>query len=186
MATLNGKDIDTANLLNALLSDSKFTFFPFEKPKVEMKKSESTLTKNMLDDINANLNAMRKKQNIVPDVRNIIYNPPATIVTWTDGTKTVVKCDDKDSFSKEFGLAMAYMSKIFGSRCAYKRLIETAYCPQEKRAAAEAKRLENLKRLEKAKASFDEAISTSTTACADGCCESCEVTGYNSRNAFQK
>ena len=27
-----------------------------------------------------------------PEIKNVIFNDPATIVFWTDGTKTVVKC----------------------------------------------------------------------------------------------
>lgn len=50
-----------------------------------------------------------------PKVKSVIFNPPATIVYWKDGTKTVVKCHD-DSFSEEFGFAMAVIRKIYGSR----------------------------------------------------------------------
>lgn len=40
-------------------------------------------------------------------IKNVIFNPPATIVFWTDGSKTVAKCDVKDEFDPEKGLAMA-------------------------------------------------------------------------------
>lgn len=40
-------------------------------------------------------------------IKNVIFNPPATIVFWTDGSKTVVKCNAKDEFDPEKGLAMA-------------------------------------------------------------------------------
>lgn len=47
------------------------------------------------------------------DIARVIFNAPATIVFWTDGTKTVVKCHDDDKYDKEKGLAMAYMKKFY-------------------------------------------------------------------------
>ena len=40
-------------------------------------------------------------------IKNVIFAPPATIVYWSDGSKTVVKCSEKDVFDPEKGLAMA-------------------------------------------------------------------------------
>lgn len=60
--------------------------------------------------------------------KNVIFNPPATIVEWTDGTKTVVKCHD-DEFSEEFGYAMAVMRKIYGSRKDFLAQFKNAYRP---------------------------------------------------------
>lgn len=39
-------------------------------------------------------------------IKNVIFNPPATIVFWKDGTKTVVKAQG-ETFDPEKGLAMA-------------------------------------------------------------------------------
>ena len=44
-----------------------------------------------------------------------IFNPPATICYWTDGTKTVVKCQEGDPYSPEAGLALCYMKKVLGN-----------------------------------------------------------------------
>lgn len=44
----------------------------------------------------------------------VIFNNPATIVMWSDGSKTVVKCCDGDIFDPEKGLAMAVMKKVYG------------------------------------------------------------------------
>lgn len=49
-------------------------------------------------------------------IKNVIFNDPATIVYWHDGTKTVVKCQDGDEFDPEKGLAMAFCKKFFGNR----------------------------------------------------------------------
>lgn len=48
-----------------------------------------------------------------PKIKKVIYNDPATIVLWNDGTKTVVKCMEGDTFSQEMGLAMCICKKVF-------------------------------------------------------------------------
>lgn len=48
-------------------------------------------------------------------IRKVIFNDPATIVLWSDGTKTVVKCGPDDIFDKEKGLAMAIVKKMTGN-----------------------------------------------------------------------
>lgn len=48
-------------------------------------------------------------------ITNVIFNDPATIVFWSDGTKTVVKCCEDDTFDKEKGLAMAVCKKVTGN-----------------------------------------------------------------------
>lgn len=48
-------------------------------------------------------------------ITKVIFNDPATIVFWSDGTKTVVKCCEDDTFDKEKGLAMAVLKKLSGN-----------------------------------------------------------------------
>ena len=55
---------------------------------------------------------------IVPEIENVIFNEPATIVFWTDGTKTVVKANDEE-FDPEKGLVMAIAKKRFGNEGNY-------------------------------------------------------------------
>ena len=52
-------------------------------------------------------------------IKNVIWNCPATIVFWTDGTKTVVKAQGNDSFDPEKGLAMAIAKKAMGNKGNY-------------------------------------------------------------------
>lgn len=47
----------------------------------------------------------------VPTIKKVIFNPPATIVIWADGKKTVVKAH-KEPFDPEKGLAMAISNHI--------------------------------------------------------------------------
>lgn len=60
-----------------------------------------------------------KSQRLVPEIKNVIYNDPATIVFWSDGTKTVVKCSENDEFDPEKGLAMAISKKALGNQGNY-------------------------------------------------------------------
>lgn len=58
-----------------------------------------------------------KKKQKKPELtaRRVVFNPPATIVLWEDGTKTVVKCDPRDAYSPEYGYALCYMKKALGN-----------------------------------------------------------------------
>ena len=57
-------------------------------------------------------------QKAMSKIKNVIFNDPATIVFWSDGTKTVVKCGKDDTFDPEKGLAMA-ISKYFFDNAGY-------------------------------------------------------------------
>lgn len=59
------------------------------------------------------------KPNITDRIRDVIFNDPATIVKWTDGTKTVVKAQKGDTYSKEVGLAMCIVKKMCGNKGNY-------------------------------------------------------------------
>lgn len=48
-------------------------------------------------------------------IKKVIFNNPATIVFWSDGTKTVVKAGANDIFDPEKGLAMAISKKMLGN-----------------------------------------------------------------------
>lgn len=52
-------------------------------------------------------------------IQRVIFNPPATIVIWKDGSKTVVKCGKNDIFDPEKGLAMAISKRAFGDNRDY-------------------------------------------------------------------
>lgn len=52
----------------------------------------------------------------IPEIKKVIFNPPATIVMWEDGTKTVVKCRKGEEYSKEAGLAFCVMKKTYGGK----------------------------------------------------------------------
>lgn len=51
-------------------------------------------------------------------IRKVIFNDPATIILWSDGTKTVVKVEN-EPFDPEKGMAMAVSKKFFGNGYSY-------------------------------------------------------------------
>lgn len=57
-------------------------------------------------------------------IKNVIFAPPATIVYWSDGSKTVVKCSEKDVFDPEKGLAMAIAKRCGGNKDSYYKEIQ--------------------------------------------------------------
>ena len=57
-------------------------------------------------------------------IKNVIFAPPATIVYWSDGSKTVVKCSEKDVFDPEKGLAMAIAKRCGGNKGSYCKEIQ--------------------------------------------------------------
>lgn len=50
------------------------------------------------------------------EIKDVIFNDPATIVKWSDDTKTIVKCQDGDKFDPEKGLALAICKKALGNK----------------------------------------------------------------------
>ena len=52
------------------------------------------------------------------EIKKVIFNNPATIVLWSDGSKTVVKAHD-EPFDPEKGLAMAISKKFLGNKGNY-------------------------------------------------------------------
>jgi len=62
-------------------------------------------------------------ENLIP-VR-ITYSPPATICYFPDGDKVVAMCGKDDVFSKEVGVMVCIMKKLFGSYHSLSELAET-------------------------------------------------------------
>ena len=55
----------------------------------------------------------------LPEIKDVIFNEPATIILWADGTKTVVKCQEGEGYDPEKGMAMAISKKALGNKCNY-------------------------------------------------------------------
>ncbi len=48
-------------------------------------------------------------------IKRVIYNEPATVVLFDDGTKTVAKATDGDVYDCNTGLAICLAKKLLGS-----------------------------------------------------------------------
>ena len=71
---------------------------------------------------NNNYDQVNQKQ-LKLNIRKVIFNNPATIVFWLDGTKTIVKKADDEPWDPEKGLAMAIIKKYFGTNKEIKKII---------------------------------------------------------------
>lgn len=60
-------------------------------------------------------------------IKKIIYNPPATIILWNDGTKTTAKCEYGDVYSKEMGFMLCVLKKKYGNKTFHDMLKKYVY-----------------------------------------------------------
>lgn len=51
-------------------------------------------------------------------IKEVIYNAPAVIVMWSDGTKTTSVCDAEDTFVPETGLILCVLKKLISNKMA--------------------------------------------------------------------
>ena len=90
------------------------------KEECPLYRIELVYKKPILHHIYANSNLFFSPNEIninnIPEVKKIIFNDPATIVYWKDGTKTVIKCQKGNDFDPEKGFAMAFLKKCWGNK----------------------------------------------------------------------
>lgn len=82
---------------------------------------------------------VRASWNTKPEIVDVIFHDPATIVFWSDGTKTVVKSKGEE-FDPEKGLAMAISKKFLGNKGNYYNEFRK-WLPEEKKEKIEIKPL---------------------------------------------
>ena len=86
-------------------------------------------------DIIKEMQKMKKfiKKPVTNPIEKVIFNPPATIVFWKDGSKTVVKAQG-DVFNPETGLAMAISRHYLCDVCGLERYdgVFNRYLPKDK------------------------------------------------------
>lgn len=95
-----------------------------------------------------------------PEIKKVIFSGPCTIVMWSDGDKTIVRCGDDDIFDKEKGLAMAIVKKFLGtntSKSNYCDIFKKWIPEEEKTEPKSAKKFYTVKELsEKEKIDVEE------------------------------
>ena len=97
--------------------------------------------------VSANKKTTERSNYMPTDIRRFIkkvkFNPPATIVFWTDNTKTVVKCNGED-YDPEKGLAMCICKKVLGDKGNYYEVFKK-WLPKEDDSDVVQKVLEHIK-----------------------------------------
>lgn len=68
--------------------------------------------------------SMEIKVDIPGMIDRVIFNDPATIILWKDGSKTVVKRSYYDIWDYEKGFCMAIIKKLYGNTSFIKRFME--------------------------------------------------------------
>lgn len=65
-----------------------------------------------------------------PEIKSVIFNNPATIILWKDGTKTVVKRQPGDHYNEKIGFLLCVAKKYFGNTGKYNNIIRE-YAPYD-------------------------------------------------------
>lgn len=73
-------------------------------------------------------------------IKDVIFNAPATIVFWSDDTKTIVKCGEGEKYDPEKGLALCIAKKALGNKHDYyepfKKYLGKYHKKESKKASA--------------------------------------------------
>lgn len=77
-----------------------------------------------------------------PTIKNVYFNDPVTVVIWNDGTKTIVRCQPGDTYSKETGLALCIAKKYLGNKGNFNEVFKK-WIPEETEPVEEAIEVED-------------------------------------------
>lgn len=103
-----------------------------------------------LDDMKTVLNSMYGRASayshtdlpVAANIEKVIFDAPATVILWKDGTRTVVHAQG-EHYDKEKGFAMAVCKKIFGNERDYYHVFKRWFRKGEDRTAKEMERRRN-------------------------------------------
>lgn len=86
---------------------------PYGKEETNM--NTNNTNHELPDSVKQHLHVLRCKAALSDlGIRKVIFNNNATIVFWVNGTKTVVKCCEMDTYSREAAIAIAIMKHKVG------------------------------------------------------------------------
>lgn len=88
--------------------------------------------------------ANQSKQNALPEAVRFHFCGPATVIEWSDGTKTVVKCGEDDIYDAEKGIALCIAKKVFGNTGKYYDVIKKGLKEYEAQCEVHLHHLEQL------------------------------------------
>ncbi len=93
----------------------------WDKSAEKEQTGDSMGTINITSSIGRYVSVKEQERNM--SITKAIFNDPATIVFWADGTKTVVQAYN-EPFDKEKGLAMAIAKKALGNKGNYNEVFK--------------------------------------------------------------
>lgn len=120
MIFLNGWDREFMHSNVLTYNSSKFFFPNSNYLQMTVSNNEKTVQDvfdTLTEEQKTVVYAFMSESNLV-EIKNVVFNPPATIVFWTDNSKTVVKAEN-EAFDPEKGLAMAIAKKALGNKGNY-------------------------------------------------------------------
>lgn len=106
---------DTHGIVRLIYEEELEMKNPYEKYCVEDVKTTYQTYQSQIK------NAVKFSAN--PHIDHVIFNGPATIVLWKDGTKTVVKHDGKGRKDKRLAILYAFIRKIYGEGKPYHNIL---------------------------------------------------------------
>lgn len=106
---------ENGDLMELKVRDVAIEQHPFSLPSVKLTCTYER--EDLFKPVSEDVKKKAARTNVPRHMRkkSVVFNPPATIVLWEDGTKTVVKCDERDEFDPKYGLALCYMKKALGN-----------------------------------------------------------------------
>lgn len=60
---------------------------------------------------------------LLPKISRVIFNYPATIILWDDGTKSVVKCQREDVYDTEKGIMACMLKRFMGNDNTFNKVL---------------------------------------------------------------
>lgn len=98
--------------------------FHFKPVDIDVKFTSRSTTDNKEKKSRKSVDEFETKQSTTRriKIKDVIFSNPATVVFWSDGTKTVVKARGGEEYDKEKGLAMAIVKKLSGNTRDYYNL----------------------------------------------------------------
>lgn len=70
---------------------------------------------------------MDKVIDYVPEIKQVIYSNPVTVVIWADGSKTISRCDDNDIYDELTGFMLCVFKKALTPKAMRKMFNQYVY-----------------------------------------------------------
>ena len=63
----------------------------------------------------------------MPNIKQVIYSNPVTVIIWEDGTKTISRCDDDDVYDELTGFMLCIFKKVLTPKTMRKMFKDYVY-----------------------------------------------------------